>query len=81
MIIKVQIVNNAQFIVHNVKDQIYHVFFVLAKIEIVLLHHASNIYNIKIFIVVWMDIMMYLYHNVFNVLTNVLDVKLRLLIV
>ena len=35
MIIKVQIVKNAQFIVHNAKDQIYHVFFVLAKIEIV----------------------------------------------
>ena len=64
------IVYNAQFIVYNVKDLQYHAYYALVKIEI-LIHLAGTIYNIEIYIVVWMDIMMFLYLNAYNVLINV----------
>ena len=43
------IVNNAQFIVYNVKDLQYHAYFVLVNIEI-LIHHAGTIYIISKYI-------------------------------
>ena len=63
------IVNNTQFNVFIVKDLLIHAYYALVKIEI-LIHHAGTIYNIEIYIVVWMDIMMFLYLNAYNVLIN-----------
>ena len=71
MIILQIIVYNDQFIVYNVKDLQYHAYYALVNIEI-LIHHAGTIYNIEIYIVVWMDIMMFLYLNAYNVLINAL---------
>jgi hypothetical protein len=64
------IVNNAQFNVFIVKDLHNNAYNALVNIEI-LIHLAGTIYNIEIYIVVWMDIMMFLYLNAYNVLINV----------
>lgn len=39
------IVNNAQFIVYNVKDLVYHVYYAQVYIEIIKQHHAGILIN------------------------------------